>query len=780
MKVKLSSKAAASFSRTISELAAKGLKRTDRRYLVWFDANRYCGIGTAFRDDRASKANRNNGRPYGPAAYSRVDRQCWGLHSTAYHSVEAHELMHNLGAVQYSAPHSTKAGHCFDEYDVMCYSDGGTRSTMKIHCSGKSNDAWLDCRKNDYFNVTPKAGTYLATHWNVARSSFLNASTTSDPILTAVTATPLAGSLADPTGEVRLAWTVVADATIARTELERAVDDGPFAPWVTLAGASLTTTEELERGHTYRFRVTVRDSVGRRSFGREAPPVELERDLPPTVSTPTATIGYNAATTSIVDVEWWADDPDGWVVLAEVERSTDGTTWLPSWSGDNNTASITVASGATYRFRVRAKDDVGQWGAWSVSEPIVVPVGPADLPPEITSPPVASVSHAAGTTTYLDLSWDATDDRGVERATVEVRADGGAWTLALADASPTWAEVPVAQGHSYTFRVTVFDVIGQASAPAVSDPLVGAGRPPAGHLERADGDACLVDLERPEPAARPGRVRRERRDGDRPRGALARADRDGPVDGRERLVAPGLGADHRHGAAGSHVLVPPGRRRRGRTHRWQGHVVGTRDRLTAAPLHLGGGGRDHAGVPVDRRRLGRGDGLVRQLPGDLDGRPDVRRRRGDLGVGRRRRRRRGDAVGPGRRQLPFPGRGVQRRGPRLRAGNHERPRRARHRPLTAARPDRLRAAPGCAAPPGPGRRTRRRPCRADTFVQRNSRRSPAIGRRPFDRALQASSSATAGPRAASSAAVADRAARRPAGVSGAGPGVASGPRTRSR
>ena len=472
MKVKLSSKAAASFSRTISELAAKGLKRTDRRYLVWFDANRYCGIGTAFRDDRASKANRNNGRPYGPAAYSRVDRQCWGLHSTAYHSVEAHELMHNLGAVQYSAPHSTKAGHCFDEYDVMCYSDGGTRSTMKIHCSGKSNDAWLDCRKNDYFNVTPKAGTYLATHWNVARSSFLNASTTSDPILTAVTATPLAGSLADPTGEVRLAWTVVADATIARTELERAVDDGPFAPWVTLAGASLTTTQELERGHTYRFRVTVRDSVGRRSFGREAPPVELERDLPPTVSTPTATIGYNAATTSIVDVEWWADDPDGWVVLAEVERSTDGTTWLPSWSGDNNTASITVASGATYRFRVRAKDDVGQWGAWSVSEPIVVPVGPADLPPEITSPPVASVSHAAGTTTYVDLSWDATDDRGVERATVEVRADGGAWTLALADASPTWAEVPVAQGHSYTFRVTVFDVIGQASAPAVSDPLV--------------------------------------------------------------------------------------------------------------------------------------------------------------------------------------------------------------------------------------------------------------------------------------------------------------------
>jgi hypothetical protein len=472
MKVKLSSKAAASFSRTITELAAKGLKRTDRRYLVWFDTNRYCGIGTAYRDDRAGKANRNNGRPYGPAAYSRVDRQCWGLHSTAYHSVEAHELMHNLGAVQYSAPHSTKAGHCFDEYDVMCYPDGGSRSKMKVQCTGKSNEAWLDCRKNDYFNVKPTAGTYLATHWNVARSSFLSATTTSDPILTAAGATPLAGSLADPTGDVRLAWTVVADAAIVSTALERSVDGGAFEPWIALSGSALATTQSLERGHTYRFRVTVHDAVGRRSFGRETPAVELERDLPPTVSTPTATIAYNAAATSVVDVEWWADDEDGWIVLAEVERSTDGTTWLPAWSGTSAYASITVPSGATYRFRVRARDSAGQWSAWSVSAPLIVPVGPVDEPPAITSPPVATVSHAAGTTTYVALSWDATDDRDVERSKVEVRADGGAWTVALADGQPTWAEVPVAQGHTYTFRVTVYDAIGQASAPALSDPLV--------------------------------------------------------------------------------------------------------------------------------------------------------------------------------------------------------------------------------------------------------------------------------------------------------------------
>ncbi len=471
LKVKLSSSAASSFSRTITEMGAKGLKRTDRRYLVWFDANRYCGIGTVYADDRTSSANRNNGYPNGPAAWSRIDRQCWGLASQQWHSVEAHELMHNLGAVQYSAPHSTRAGHCYDEYDVMCYDDGGSRSTMKKLCPGASDESWLDCRKDDYFNVKPKAGSYLATHWNVARSRFLNGYTASDPILTGFTAAALPGPLSDPTGQVKLSWSVVADATLAKTVLERSVDGGAYGPWVTLSGTGLTTTQELDRGHEYAFRSTAYDSAGRRSFTRVFGSISLDRDFPPTVSTPAVTIGYNADTVTTVLLSWTASDEEGQVVLAELERSPDGIAWTPAWSGTAEGTELTVPSGATYVFRVRVKDEAGQWSAWGVSAPLVVPVGPADTPPTITSTPVAQVWYATGTSSRVSISWDATDDHGIVRSRVEVAQDGAPYAVATTDGGPTDAEVAVAQGHTYTFRVTVYDQLQQASPPASSDPL---------------------------------------------------------------------------------------------------------------------------------------------------------------------------------------------------------------------------------------------------------------------------------------------------------------------
>ena len=472
LKVKLTSSAASSFNRTISEMAAKGLKRTDRRYMVWFDTNHYCGIGTIYADDRSSSANRNNGYPYGPTAYSRVDRQCWGLFSQQYHSVEAHELMHNLGAVQYSAPHSTRAGHCYDEYDVMCYDDGGSRSTMKKVCTTASDESWLDCRKDDYFSVKPKAGTYLYTHWNVARSRFLSATTASDPILTAFSAAALPGTLSDPTGQVKLGWSVVADATLAKSVLERSVDGGAYASWVTVNGTALTSTQELDRGHSYAFRLTAYDSAGRRSFTRVSGSVNLPRDFPPTVSTPLATLTYNADSVSTVRITWTADDDRSLISAAELERSSDGATWVPAWTGTQEAAEVTLPSGATYSFRVRAKDSAGQWSAWSVSEPLVVPVGPADMPPAITSTPVAQVSGSSGTTSSIWITWGASDDHGIARTRIEVARDGGSFAAASADTGDTYAQLSVAQGHTYQFRVTVYDQIDQPSAPATSAPLV--------------------------------------------------------------------------------------------------------------------------------------------------------------------------------------------------------------------------------------------------------------------------------------------------------------------
>ncbi len=151
------------FSATMAALKRLGHDRTDRKYMIFADSKVYCGIGTFTGDDSPGRNNRNNNGP----SYGRTDSGCWSP------SVAAHELAHNLGAVSNSAPNSTKAGHCNDDYDVMCYADGGPRGTMKISCGDRSHDARLDCNHDDYYSTNVRPGSYLATHWNMADNQFL-------------------------------------------------------------------------------------------------------------------------------------------------------------------------------------------------------------------------------------------------------------------------------------------------------------------------------------------------------------------------------------------------------------------------------------------------------------------------------------------------------------------------------------------------------------------------------------------------------------------------------
>jgi hypothetical protein len=146
----------------IPALKAQGYNRSDRKYLIYADANVYCGLGSYYTDSQPGQANIANGtRP----EYARVDAGCWNYG-------EAHELMHTLGGVQTDAPHATPGGHCFDEYDELCYNDGsGVR--MQFICAS-SQSTLFDCNGDDYFlAAAPPAGSYLATHWNTADSAFL-------------------------------------------------------------------------------------------------------------------------------------------------------------------------------------------------------------------------------------------------------------------------------------------------------------------------------------------------------------------------------------------------------------------------------------------------------------------------------------------------------------------------------------------------------------------------------------------------------------------------------
>lgn len=157
------------FTNTMAELRAQGFTRPDRKYLVWMESTVLCGIAGYYLDDRPGQDNANNSGAAGQVG--RVDSGCWGLASRGQ-SVEAHELLHNLGGVQPTAPHATQLGHCDDDADRMCYADGSPGLVLRTVCPA-SMEAFLDCGKDDYFSTSPATGSYLATRWNTARSSFL-------------------------------------------------------------------------------------------------------------------------------------------------------------------------------------------------------------------------------------------------------------------------------------------------------------------------------------------------------------------------------------------------------------------------------------------------------------------------------------------------------------------------------------------------------------------------------------------------------------------------------
>ncbi|MDI2129450.1 RICIN domain-containing protein [Yinghuangia seranimata] len=176
------------FGATTGALAKQGFNRKDRKYMIFADAQVYCGIGTFAGDERPGKDNMSN---FGPS-YGRTDNGCWSG------STAAHELGHNLGAVNNSAPNSSKAGHCVDEWDVMCYSDSPYYPKMQIKCPDRGGDQRLDCNHDDYYNTNPPAGSYLTTHWNVANNQFLIAGGGTGPN---PTPTPTTSPTKTPTGD---------------------------------------------------------------------------------------------------------------------------------------------------------------------------------------------------------------------------------------------------------------------------------------------------------------------------------------------------------------------------------------------------------------------------------------------------------------------------------------------------------------------------------------------------------------------------------------------------
>lgn len=210
------------FDVMVDELKSRGYDAKSRKYLVFADATDMCGWAHVYRD--SSPDNANDGRY---PMFARVDSSCWSFRK-GWHSVAAHELMHTIGGVHHDAPHANPPGyHCVDESDAMCYDDGSGRAIQE-RCDDAS-EALFDCGGDDYFRPGPPDGSYLATHWNTADSSFLDdisryptrvATTVSPKTVSWGMATTIAGTVVrDQDGEavpgqpVKLYWREAGQAT---------------------------------------------------------------------------------------------------------------------------------------------------------------------------------------------------------------------------------------------------------------------------------------------------------------------------------------------------------------------------------------------------------------------------------------------------------------------------------------------------------------------------------------------------------------------------------------
>jgi hypothetical protein len=173
-----------------SVLADAASHLPDRRgvnYLVFVDlglSRLGPAAGTWERDDSPWATNAANGAGHSRYAYLEggAADDFFGSDQLAgqYADQVLHEVLHTLGAVQPSAPHFSGGAHCYELYDVMCYTpkdDAADPEPYLHHCDiagdppnpGKP----LDCGGDDYFNASPAPGSYLAGHWNLYNSAFL-------------------------------------------------------------------------------------------------------------------------------------------------------------------------------------------------------------------------------------------------------------------------------------------------------------------------------------------------------------------------------------------------------------------------------------------------------------------------------------------------------------------------------------------------------------------------------------------------------------------------------
>ncbi|WFB10664.1 RICIN domain-containing protein [Streptomyces sp. LX-29] len=355
LNVEVSADALREFGSTNNVLASKGFNRRDRKYMMFVDAKVYCGIGTFNGDERPGAENLSN---FGPS-YGRTDAGCWGG------STPAHELGHNLGAVNNSAPNTSQGGHCVDEWDIMCYSDSPNYPQMRTVCPERTSDERLDCNHDDYYNTAPKRGSYLDTHWNIANNRFLiagggdtgpNPSPSPTPTRTPnPTPTPTPTSTPGPaTGPAAKVSQITSNsAVVSWAKVPSVAGYTLYLDGKKLADVTGTSVRvvRLQPGTSYRVAVAVREAGGKTSQPGAAHAFRtLTAGSDSTPTEPGAKyLMLNALTGQAADM-WGGSTNNGTVAIAYQRHGYANQQWVFEPAGGDAVRVKSAASGKCLQF----------------------------------------------------------------------------------------------------------------------------------------------------------------------------------------------------------------------------------------------------------------------------------------------------------------------------------------------------------------------------------------------------------------------------------------------
>lgn len=362
-------KASASFSTIVTDLRNAGYNDGKVKYWVYYDDSGACtcgGTGHVYNDDSPGATNLNNGNGvsffavnFGYIASTRI----W-----------MHELGHNLGAVQNSAPHSTLALHCYDGRDTMCYNDGGTNGSL--YSTGYCATEVFDCGKNDYFHRSPPAGSYLATKWNLG-NAVIRYIEFGVPTLTSLSCSPSSYEIGTST---TCSFMATDDGTVRYTVSwgDSTTTVIPSPSTFTTPGVTQSASKTYSMTGTKTITVSVVDNVGN-AGNTLSTIVTVNPAVPPTMDLLTCTPPSPTETGMSVPCSFRASDTSTGVRYNVDWGDSSSSTVPPSGDvapGVTQSASHAYATAGTRTISVTATDTTGLTSGpltWSVSVIAAVP-----------------------------------------------------------------------------------------------------------------------------------------------------------------------------------------------------------------------------------------------------------------------------------------------------------------------------------------------------------------------------------------------------------------------